>query len=116
MSALDHLPALKDRRNAMGVKTFFQESFEQTRGFESPSSDEDPSRLYDLIVHAVEIMIQKQPEGPSYSTWRVGTLPDLIRACGFVQRVMDELVGELAPFRTKTHQIKKVCNRSSLSG
>jgi hypothetical protein len=116
MSALDHLPALKDRRNAMGVKTFFQESFEQTRGFESPSTDEDPSRLYDLIVHAVEIMIQKQPDGPSYSSWRVGTLPELIRACGFVQTMMDELVGELAPFKTKTHQIRKVCSRSSLTG
>lgn len=115
MSALDHLPALKDRRNSMGVRTFFRDSFEKTRGYESPSTDEDPSRLYNLIVRAVEIIIQKQPDGSSYSKWRVGTVSELIHACGFIQRMMDELVGEMAPFRTKTHEIRKVCNRSSIS-
>ncbi|KAK2463201.1 hypothetical protein APHAL10511_004856 [Amanita phalloides] len=107
MSALDHLPTLKDRNNSTGVRTIFQHSFEQTRGYESPSTDEDPSRLYDMIVRAVEIIIQKQPDGPAYFEWRVGHLPDLIKACGFIQRIMDELVGELAPFRTKTHEIRK---------
>ncbi|KAF8718986.1 hypothetical protein AX14_005158 [Amanita brunnescens Koide BX004] len=107
MSALDHLPALKDRRNSMGVRTFFRDSFEKTRGYESPSTDEDPSRLYNLIVRAVEIIIQKQPDGSSYYKWRVGTVSELIHACGFIQRMMDELVGEMAPFRTKTHEIRK---------
>lgn len=91
-------------------------TFEQMRGYESPSTDEDPNRLYDLIVRSVEIVIQRQPDGLAYTSWRSGTLPELIKACGFVQRTMDELVGEWAPFRSKNYEIKKVCNQSSVNG
>lgn len=91
-------------------------TFEQMRGYESPSTDEDPSRLYDLIVRAVEIIIQRQPDGLAYTSWRCGTLPELIKACGFVQRTMDELVGEWAPFRSKNYEIGKVRNRLSVNG
>jgi len=91
-------------------------TFEQMRGYESPSTDEDPNRLYDLIVRAVEILIQRQPDGLAYTSWRNGTLPELIKACGFVQRTMDELVGEWAPFRSKNYEISKVRNQSSVNG
>ena len=69
--------------------------------------------LYNLIVRRcarrLEIVIQRQ---------RSGTHPELIRvkACGFVQRKMDELVGEWAPFRSKNYEIKKVCNQSPGNG
>ncbi|KAF8622677.1 hypothetical protein AX15_006781 [Amanita polypyramis BW_CC] len=107
MSSLDHLPPLKDRVDPTGAKAAYQKSFEQMRGYDSPSTDEDPSRLYDSMVHAVETIIQKQPDWSEYTLWRDGGLSDLIKACGFVQRMIEELVGELAPFRTKIHEIRK---------
>ena len=108
LSALDYLPPLRDRSDTIGVRSSLQNTFEQVRGYESPSTDEDPGALYDMVVRSVEVVIQKQPDGPAYSQWRIGKLRDLIKACGFIQRMMDQLVGELAPFRTKTHEIRKV--------
>ncbi|KAF8633384.1 hypothetical protein AX17_004555 [Amanita inopinata Kibby_2008] len=107
LSALDHLPSFKNLNNPMGHRTGIQAGVEEIRGYDSPTSDVDPNTLYDLMVRAVESIIHKQSEWPAFPTWRSSTLPDLLKAYKFMQRMMDELVGELAPFRSKSHEIRK---------
>ncbi|PFH50923.1 hypothetical protein AMATHDRAFT_3549 [Amanita thiersii Skay4041] len=107
ISVLDRLPSFKKRNNPIGVRTLTQMSFDQTRGYDSPTSDADPSTLHDMIVRAVEIIIQKQPQWSYLASWRMSSLPNMLKAYEFIQHMMDELVGEIAPFRSKTHEIRK---------
>jgi hypothetical protein len=82
----------------------------ENRGYESPSSDEEPEQLDRFISKAIDVLIQNDGEWEHFfeSTAAPQRASEVLKQYRFVQRMMDEWVGKRAPFRRHHHIVKAV--------
>ncbi|TFK23180.1 hypothetical protein FA15DRAFT_476916 [Coprinopsis marcescibilis] len=78
------------------------------RGYESPDSDTEPDKVDSSIQKATEVLISKDPEWKNFIRWKSNGLPpasNMVSQYRFVRRMLDDNVGQPAPFRTRRNFI-----------
>lgn len=87
--------------------------FVPPRGYDSPTSDMEQDDLEELIAKAVSTALQKDPEWTKYFMWKGGPahVEGMLKQYRFIQRMMDEWIGKIAPFKSRDITIERVCHR-----
>jgi hypothetical protein len=82
----------------------------ERRGYESPASDEEPDELFEIISKAMDTIIQKDSGWVDFFRARAAPqrVSEVLKHYRFVQRMMDQWVGNKAPFRTCQHVVEAV--------
>jgi hypothetical protein len=103
-------PTAARRISASGSTSTATGPRKENRGYDSPSSDEEPEELDKIISKAIDTLIQNDSDWIDF--FRATAVPqrvsEVLKQYRFVQRMMEEWVGKRAPFRTHHHVVEAV--------